>query len=51
MTLDKLKSGEIGIIKSIGGEGALRRRQLRLVLGGKMKAEDADELRALFTKV
>ena len=32
-------------------EGALRRRQLRLVLGGKMKAEDADELRALFTKV
>ncbi len=30
--------------------GALRRRQLRLVLGGKMKAEDADELRALFTK-
>ena len=31
-------------------EGALRRRQLRLVLGGKMKAEDADELRALFTK-
>jgi acyl-CoA hydrolase len=31
-------------------EGALRRRQLRLVLGGKMKAEDAEELRALFTK-
>lgn len=31
-------------------EGALRRRQLRLVLGGKMKAEDADELKALFTK-
>jgi acyl-CoA hydrolase len=29
-------------------EGALRRRQLRLVLGGKMKAQDADELRALF---
>ncbi len=29
-------------------DGALRRRQLRLVLGGKMKAEDADELRALF---
>ena len=29
-------------------EGALRRRQLRLVLGGKMKAEDADELKALF---
>jgi acyl-CoA hydrolase len=29
-------------------EGALRRRQLRLVLGGKMKAEDATELKALF---
>ena len=31
-------------------EGALRRRQLRLVLGGKMKAEDASELKALFIK-
>jgi acyl-CoA hydrolase len=31
-------------------EGALRRRQLRLVLGGKMKAQDADELKALFNK-
>ena len=31
-------------------EGALRRRQLRLVLGGKMKASEADELKALFTK-
>lgn len=31
-------------------EGALRRRQLRLVLGGKMKAEDAGELKALFNK-
>ena len=29
-------------------EGALRRRQLRLVLGGKMKSEDATELKALF---
>jgi len=29
-------------------EGALRRRQLRLVLGGKMKPQDAEELRALF---
>jgi acyl-CoA hydrolase len=28
--------------------GALRRRQLRLILGGKMKPEDAEELRALF---
>ena len=31
-------------------EGALRRRQLRLILGGKMKPEDAEELRALFVK-
>lgn len=31
-------------------EGALRRRQLRLILGGKMKTEDAGELRALFVK-
>ncbi len=30
-------------------EGALRRRQLRLVLGGKMKATDAGELKALFS--
>jgi acyl-CoA hydrolase len=29
-------------------DGALRRRQLRLILGGKMKAQDAEELRALF---
>ncbi|MCX6315088.1 MAG: acyl-CoA thioesterase [Sphingobacteriales bacterium] len=29
-------------------ESALRRRQLRLILGGKMKPEDAAELRALF---
>jgi acyl-CoA hydrolase len=32
-------------------EGALHRRQIRLILGGKMKAEDADELKALFTKI
>lgn len=31
-------------------DGALRRRQVRLVLGGKMKAEEAGELRALFVK-
>ncbi len=30
--------------------GALRRRQLRLVLGGRMKADDATELKALFMK-
>ncbi len=29
-------------------DGALRRRQLRLILGGKMKAADANELKALF---
>lgn len=29
-------------------EGALRRRQLRLILGGKMKPQDAEELKALF---
>ncbi len=29
-------------------EGALRRRQVRLILGGKMKPGDADELRAWF---
>ena len=31
-------------------DGALRRRQLRLVLGGKMKPADAVELKALFFK-
>ena len=31
-------------------EGALRRRQVRLILGGKMKPDDANELKALFTK-
>ncbi len=29
-------------------EGALRRRQIRLILGGKMKPEDAGELKSLF---
>ena len=29
-------------------QGALRRRQIRLILGGKMKPEDAGELKALF---
>ncbi|MGN6264519.1 MAG: acyl-CoA thioesterase [Ginsengibacter sp.] len=32
-------------------EGALRRRQLRLILGGKMKPGDASELKALFVDV
>jgi acyl-CoA hydrolase len=31
-------------------DGALRRRQLRLILGGKMKPDDAQELKALFMK-
>ena len=30
--------------------GALRRRQLSLILAGKMKPEDATELKALFVK-
>jgi acyl-CoA hydrolase len=32
-------------------DGALRRRQLRLILGGKMKPGDASELKALFMNV
>ena len=32
MTLDKLKMGKKGIIQSIGGEGALRRRLLDMGL-------------------
>lgn len=31
-------------------DGALRRRQLRLILGGKLKPNDATELKALFAK-
>jgi acyl-CoA hydrolase len=31
-------------------EGALRRRQVRLILGGKMKPDEATELKAFFTK-
>ena len=31
-------------------DGALRRRQLRLILAGKMKPEDATELKAFFTE-
>ena len=31
-------------------DGALRRKQLSLILGGKMKADDATELKALFKK-
>jgi Fe2+ transport system protein FeoA len=32
MTLDKLKTGSKGIIRSVGGEGALRRRLLDMGL-------------------
>ena len=44
-----------GIVPVTEGEkkifdGALRRRQLRLILSGKMKPEDAGELKALFIK-
>ena len=31
-------------------DGALRRRQLRLILAGKMKPDEATELKALFTR-
>ena len=31
-------------------DGALRRRQLRLILAGRMIPEDANELKALFMK-
>jgi acyl-CoA hydrolase len=31
-------------------DGAMRRRQVRLILGGKMKPADAEELKALFLK-
>ena len=31
-------------------DGALRRRQLRLILAGKMKPEEATELKALFDR-
>ena len=31
-------------------DGALRRRQLRLIMAGKMKPHDANELKALFIK-
>ncbi len=31
-------------------DGALRRRQLRLILSGRMKVDDATELKALFVK-
>lgn len=38
------------VVESERFEGALRRKQLSLVLAGKMKPNDATELRALFMK-
>ena len=35
MTLDELKPGQSGVIKTIGGEGALRRRLLDMGLTPK----------------
>ena len=35
-------------LEKIRFEGALRRRQLSLILAGKLKANDASELKALF---
>ncbi len=35
-------------VEKVRYDGALRRRQLRLILAGKMKPEDATELKALF---
>ncbi len=35
-------------LEKIRFDGALRRRQLSLILSGKMKADDATELKALF---
>lgn len=37
-------------IEKIRYEGALRRRQLSLILAGKMKPDDATELKALFNQ-
>ncbi|GIJ94564.1 acyl-CoA thioesterase [Capnocytophaga stomatis] len=38
-------------LEKVRYEGALRRRQLSLVLAGKMKPHDATELKALFTEL
>ena len=35
-------------VEKIRYEGALRRRQLSLILAGKLKPEDASELKAIF---
>ncbi len=37
-------------VEKIRFDGALRRRQLRLILAGKMKPEEATELKALFDR-
>jgi acyl-CoA hydrolase len=37
-------------VEKLRYDGALRRRQLSLILAGKMKPDDATELKALFVK-
>ena len=44
--IDKIKPESEEEIKRY--EGALRRRQLSLVLAGKMKAQEATELKSIF---
>lgn len=39
MTLDKIKPGSGGVIKSVGGEGILRRRLLDMGLTPKTRVE------------
>ena len=46
VTIDKIKPESEEEIKRY--EGALRRRQLSLVLAGKMKAQEATELKSIF---
>lgn len=42
-SLEPITDGEKNLF-----DGALRRRQIRLILGGKLKPNDANELKALF---
>ena len=46
VTIEKIKPESVEEIKRY--EGALRRRQLSLVLAGKMKAQEATELMSIF---
>ena len=54
-TNDKSELSSLDLLDESGNEiklydGALSRRQLRLILSGKMKPQDANELKALFTE-